>query len=53
MGNLAILQELDLGGNQLSGEIPPELSSLANLTTLLLWHRSYAVERAKAGDGIR
>ena len=28
--------ELDLDGNQLSGEIPPELGNLANLTRLYL-----------------
>ena len=36
MGNLANLQGLVLGGNQLSGEIPPELGNLANLIELVL-----------------
>ena len=31
MGNLAKLRALDLHNNELSGEIPPELSNLANL----------------------
>ena len=30
MGNLANLTRLDLYGNQLTGEIPPELGNLAN-----------------------
>ena len=34
MGNLANLESLDLGSNQLSGEIPPELGNLANLESL-------------------
>ena len=34
MGNLANLQDLFLHGNQLSGEIPPELGNLTNLTWL-------------------
>ena len=34
MGNLANLEWLHLDGNQLSGEIPPELGNLANLQYL-------------------
>ena len=36
MGNLANLESLALSGNQLSGEIPPELGNLANLESLWL-----------------
>ena len=36
MGTLANLKGLGLYGNQLSGEIPPELDNLANLTQLVL-----------------
>ena len=36
MGNLANLAILTLDGNQLSGEIPPELGNLANLERLYL-----------------
>ena len=36
--------ELDLGQNQLSGEIPPQLGSLANLETLLLWQNQLTGE---------
>ena len=36
LGNLANLQNLDLGSNQLSGAIPPELGNLANLQSLNL-----------------
>ena len=36
MGNLANLTRLGLGGNQLRGEIPPELGNLANLERLNL-----------------
>ncbi len=36
LGSLSNLTELDLGGNELSGEIPAELGSLSNLETLEL-----------------
>ena len=36
MGSLSNLRELSLGINELSGEIPPELGSLANLEALWL-----------------
>ena len=36
MGNLTNLERLELGGNQLSGEIPAELGDLASLTALHL-----------------
>ena len=36
LGNLANLERLSLGANQLSGEIPPELGNLANLEYLSL-----------------
>ena len=36
MGNLTSLTELRLDGNQMSGEIPPELGNLARLNVLLL-----------------
>ena len=36
MGGLGSLQSLNLGGNQLTGDIPPELGSLASLQSLNL-----------------
>ena len=38
IGNLTNLNNLDLSANQLSGEIPSELGSLANLGYLRLLH---------------
>ena len=37
LGNLENLTGLNLGGNRLSGEIPPELGDLVNLKRLYLY----------------
>ena len=44
MGELANLQWLNLGNNQLSGPIPPELGSLPNLELLNLSDNQLAAE---------
>ena len=36
LGNLANLEQLEIGWNDLTGPLPPELGNLANLTTLIL-----------------
>lgn len=44
LGNLTLLEELNLGGNSLRGSIPPELGSLAKLRILNLTANSFGGE---------
>ena len=44
LGELSKFEELDLGSNLLTGEIPPELGDLSNLDYLFLDHNSLTGE---------
>ncbi len=52
MGNLSNLETLDLGGNQLSGEMPAELGNLSNLQRLNLHDNQLTGELPQSLTGL-